>query len=198
MSTPEHETPGGRGGAGFDGSGGAADPWRAPDGGARPPSTPYGGPADAERYAAQAPYAEPTPYAAPEPHAGAAAFPYGPPPPGPQTAPWQDTRRRPGMSGRKRLLLIIGALLLVIVVAVGGLFALGAALGVPVGGDSEGPVGYGDDITLDRLWDRCESGDGAACDDLFWDSPVGSRYERFGETCGERLTDGPWSCAESM
>ncbi|MDD9205924.1 hypothetical protein PU560_05495 [Georgenia sp. 10Sc9-8] len=196
MSTPEHDAPGGPVGAGFDGPGGASDPWRAP--GTRPPSTPYGGPADAGRYAAQAPYAEPTSFAAPTPYTGPTAAPYGPPPPGPYAAPWQEPRRRPSMSTRKRLLLVVGAVLLVAVVAVGGLFALGAALGAPAGLDSEAPAGYGEDPALDRLWDRCESGDGAACDDLFWDSPVGSRYEEFGDTCGERFTDGPWSCKESI
>jgi hypothetical protein len=41
------------------------------------------------------------------------------------------------------------------------------------------PAGYGDDPTLDRLWDRCRTGRTDACDDLYWSSPVGSRYERF-------------------
>ncbi len=48
------------------------------------------------------------------------------------------------------------------------------------------PMDYGDDSTLDRLWDGCEAGDGAACDRLFEQSPVGSDYERFGLTCGNR------------
>ncbi len=39
---------------------------------------------------------------------------------------------------------------------------------------------------LDRLWDRCEAGEGVACDDLWNQAPIGSEYERFGVTCGER------------
>jgi hypothetical protein len=45
---------------------------------------------------------------------------------------------------------------------------------------------YGDDPDLDVLWDACAAGDGAACDDLYVESPFGSEYEEFGETCGGR------------
>jgi hypothetical protein len=45
---------------------------------------------------------------------------------------------------------------------------------------------YGDDPTLDALWDQCEAGSGKACDDLFWLAPLDSEYEQFGYTCGER------------
>jgi hypothetical protein len=48
------------------------------------------------------------------------------------------------------------------------------------------PMDYGDDRALDRLWDGCEAGDGEACDRLFAQSPVGSEYEQFGLTCGNR------------
>ena len=40
---------------------------------------------------------------------------------------------------------------------------------------------YGDDPELDALWDACEGGDAVACDDLFWQSPVGSEYESFAQ-----------------
>lgn len=50
----------------------------------------------------------------------------------------------------------------------------------------EGPCDYGDDPELDALWDGCQAGDGQACDDLYFDSPFGSRYEQFGNTCGDR------------
>jgi hypothetical protein len=56
-----------------------------------------------------------------------------------------------------------------------------------LGGGSGEADTYGDDPTLDALWDACEDGDGQACDDLFFDSPVGSEYEEFGKTCGGRL-----------
>ena len=49
-------------------------------------------------------------------------------------------------------------------------------------GDSGGePNAYGDDPYLDSLWDACAGGDVQACDDLYWESPLGSEYESFGE-----------------
>ncbi|MEM8706494.1 MAG: hypothetical protein AAGE98_08555 [Actinomycetota bacterium] len=47
---------------------------------------------------------------------------------------------------------------------------------------------YGDDPTFDALWDQCAGGDLGACDELWFTSPVGSGYEAFGNTCGERET----------
>jgi hypothetical protein len=67
--------------------------------------------------------------------------------------------------------------------------------------DSSGDgTAYGDDPALDALWDACEEGDGTACDDLFWQSPVDSEYEAFGNTCGERFSeaDAPFSCADEI
>lgn len=43
---------------------------------------------------------------------------------------------------------------------------------------------HGDAPELDALWDRCDDGDMAACDDLFFQSPFGSEYEDFGASCG--------------
>jgi hypothetical protein len=59
---------------------------------------------------------------------------------------------------------------------------------------------YGDDPSLDALWDRCEDGSGSACDDLFWQSPIDSEYETFGNTCGRRFDedDVPFSCADAI
>jgi S1-C subfamily serine protease len=45
---------------------------------------------------------------------------------------------------------------------------------------------YGEDPELDGLWDACEAGDLAACDELYLVGPYGSDYETFGSTCGER------------
>lgn len=57
----------------------------------------------------------------------------------------------------------------------------------PYGPDAaSGPVGFGDDAGLDILWLACEAGEGAACDELFERSPVGSEYELFGVSCGNR------------
>lgn len=50
----------------------------------------------------------------------------------------------------------------------------------------DGPCDYGDDAELDALWDDCAAGNGEACDNLFLDSPSGSRYEEFGDSCGDR------------
>ena len=45
---------------------------------------------------------------------------------------------------------------------------------------------FGDNRTLDRYWDLCEGGDGAACDDLFHASQSGTEYSTFGATCGNQ------------
>ncbi len=53
---------------------------------------------------------------------------------------------------------------------------------------------YGDDDHMDFLWNKCEMGDGEACDELFLTSPVGSQYEEFGDTCGFRFEPGGGFC----
>lgn len=53
-------------------------------------------------------------------------------------------------------------------------------------GAASGPVTLGDDEALDTLWVGCEAGSGAACDELFERSPVGSEYELFAVSCGNR------------
>lgn len=52
------------------------------------------------------------------------------------------------------------------------------------------PFGYGEDATFDGLWDLCSVGDGRACDDLFFDTPIGSAYEAFGRLCGDLVEVG--------
>jgi hypothetical protein len=70
-----------------------------------------------------------------------------------------------------------------------------AAFGASCGGTAEGDgprscsdpdqaFAYGDDAELDALWDTCEGGDGVACSDLYFESPLSSAYETFGDTCG--------------
>lgn len=51
----------------------------------------------------------------------------------------------------------------------------------------DGPYTYGDDTGFDALWDACEAGSGAACDELYFESPFGSEYEAYGYTCGNRM-----------
>jgi hypothetical protein len=77
----------------------------------------------------------------------------------------------------------------------------GGYLDQPSGGDCaalfDDAFDYGDSDYFDELWDDCAGGDGIACDDLFLEAPVGSRYEEFGLTCGDRLPDGPAvACAD--
>ncbi len=55
---------------------------------------------------------------------------------------------------------------------------------------------YGDDDELDALWDACEDEDWQACDDLYSNSPFGSRYEDFGNTCGDRTDGSSWCTSE--
>lgn len=52
------------------------------------------------------------------------------------------------------------------------------------GGGGEGT--YGSDSALDALYDSCADGEYDACDDLYLQSPSGSEYEDFGDTCGDR------------
>ncbi len=56
---------------------------------------------------------------------------------------------------------------------------------------------YGDSPVLDALHDQCAAGTLAACDALYAQSALGSEYERFGQTCGDRysLADAPLYCA---
>ena len=35
------------------------------------------------------------------------------------------------------------------------------------------------------LWDACADGDGRACDRLYYDAGFDTRYEQFGNTCGD-------------
>jgi hypothetical protein len=55
--------------------------------------------------------------------------------------------------------------------------------------EAGGPYTYGDDPVLDAQWDSCSTGDFSACDSLYGNSPVGSEYEAFGATCGNRTGD---------
>lgn len=95
---------------------------------------------------------------------------------------------------------VLGALLVagVVVVLVVVNLARGVAddleeQGFDLGPTLEGET-YGDNPELDALWDACAADDMQACDDLYFDSPGGSAYEDFGDTCGGR-TDGGTLCA---
>ena len=53
-------------------------------------------------------------------------------------------------------------------------------------------TGVSEHATLQAWYDDCAAGDMTACDDLFFQSPYDSEFERFGSTCGGRSdpTDG--------
>ncbi|WP_084078912.1 DUF4190 domain-containing protein [Demequina sp. NBRC 110057] len=54
---------------------------------------------------------------------------------------------------------------------------------------------YGDDPTLDALYDQCGAGDDAACDELYWSTTTGTEYEEFALDCGGRgMPTGQWYC----
>lgn len=64
------------------------------------------------------------------------------------------------------------------------LLTLGAVLVLAGCGQSSAPENaqagdYGSDSYLDDLYDACEAGDAAACEDLYLESPVDSEYEAF-------------------
>ncbi len=57
------------------------------------------------------------------------------------------------------------------------------------------PWDYGDDPDLDALWDGCSAGDMADCDELYFDTPIGSEYEAYGSTCGNRRAATQGGCS---
>ena len=59
---------------------------------------------------------------------------------------------------------------------------------------------YGDNPTLDGLYDECAEGIGASCDALYERSGVSTDYETFGLTCGSRFqpADAPLACEGSI
>ncbi len=63
-----------------------------------------------------------------------------------------------------------------------------------LGEDSDNVFGsaanFGDDPEMDALWTSCEEGDMEACDDLYYSTSLGSEYEEFGGTCGNRESMG--------
>jgi hypothetical protein len=140
------------------------------------------------------------------PPAGGAPGPYGAPPPGvPYGVPPGGGPGAPygGPPPKKKSLAWLWILLAVVaVLIIGGIFAVFlVARNVVSQFDDIVPSSdssvqsYGDDPELDALWDDCASGVMQACDDLFRQSPFGSEYEEFGNTCGNR-TDGSTYCVQ--
>jgi hypothetical protein len=66
----------------------------------------------------------------------------------------------------------------------------GSSDAVPAAEPASALSDYGSDDVLDALADDCEAGDFDACDTLFNESPVGSAYEEYGDSCGGRNEPG--------
>ncbi|MEJ5945467.1 hypothetical protein WDZ17_09205 [Pseudokineococcus basanitobsidens] len=160
----------------------------------------------------------PDPWASPTPSAGDARAAR----PAPSEAPgahrddaWAPVWATGGGSApppppRRRRWPVVVAVVVASVVLVGGVVAL-AVTGVRSGWDAlagggsdffgvEEGEAYGDNPVLDEMWDGCEAGDGTACDDLYDSSGLGTDYEDFGYTCGERFTEAstPDFCVDEM
>lgn len=105
------------------------------------------------------------------------------PSPQPQSRVSQrDPRRK---SGGLKLLSILGASVLVLAAAGGAIWWLVGDRADSEISESEA-MSYGSNDEWDALWDRCEAGALSACDQLYRVSPVGSDYEDFGGSCGNR------------
>lgn len=127
--------------------------------------------------------------------------PQGMPPQGMPMGGYGPGAPAPRKSNKTALWVILGIVALIILLGVGAvIFFLNRAkdvvddivddIDITDLGDGDS---YGDDAALDALWDACEDEDWEACDSLFMQAPVGSEYEDFGDTCGNR-TDGSSFC----
>ncbi|MDN4479976.1 DUF4190 domain-containing protein [Demequina muriae] len=95
-------------------------------------------------------------------------------------------RRGTGMAWAGVILGLIGTIIWsgAITWGIAGASTFWDEVGTEVGDEFSSEATYGDDPFLDGLWDQCEAGDMAACDDLYYESPFGSEYEDFGWECG--------------
>lgn len=91
--------------------------------------------------------------------------------------------------------LVAGGVLLVAALGTGVflLFSMGNGGQVTAPPATLEATGLGGDPWLDRLAGDCHDGDMAACDDLFAQSELDSRYETYGDTCAGRRGAGEWS-----
>jgi hypothetical protein len=131
--------------------------------------------------------------------AAAQAWAAPPPRPGSGFSPQPATRTW----SQRPLVWVLGALAVVGLLAVFGSTGSGSAPSsdpssevTPSGSVPEGA--YGSDPQLDRLQDRCGRGDSAACDELFWESPVGSDYEAYAQRRRRGTAGATSSSADSM
>jgi hypothetical protein len=106
----------------------------------------------------------------------------------------------PSSGSRRTMWVVLGVVGVVVLLGIGAVVVLVQLLrGVAPELDETGPGagGYGEDAVLDALWDACAAEDWEACDDLYRDSPLGSEYEEFGDTCGYRTAGEEW-CVDEL
>lgn len=158
----------------------SADPYQHPQeavGGMQPTQSGYG-PAPQSGYGTP----PPTGYSPPPVGYGASPTGYGAPPaagyPG-AGAPYGGPQPPKSKTG------------LIIAAVVGVLAIAGVILAVVLVNRVPDPAALiqGDDPVLNQLAQSCFDGDMSACDDLFLQSPSGSAYESYGNTCGGRVAE---------
>ena len=90
-----------------------------------------------------------------------------------------------------------------LVCAVISLLLIGGVAGFLVATqDGNGAISFDDDsgpeddeqAELDELYDACDDGDMEACDDLYFEAPIGSDEEEFGSRCGDRRRETRGEC----
>jgi len=77
--------------------------------------------------------------------------------------------------------IVSGSVVAVIAVA----FIISSSNGVSDSGEPTASA-PGSSSNLDVLWASCAGGDFQACDDLYMEAPLGSDYQAFGDSCGNR------------
>ena len=107
------------------------------------------------------------------------------------------------MTGRMKLVFALIAFLTLMVTSatvaavVGGDEDTDSAVAVSsIGDDDEDSSDFSDSSTNSELYDRCDNGDMQACDDLYYDSDLGSPEEEFGSTCGGTTDETEGGCVD--
>lgn len=116
--------------------------------------------------------------------------------------PWEAPDGAPPKRNRNLTVALVVAA--VVLLAAGGvalwlLFGRGGEVPVLPPPATVEPEGLGSDPLLDAHAVDCYEGSMAACDDLFIDAELGSRYESYGDTCAGRQPAGTdVFCAETF